>query len=265
MSRSVCTVAVALAFAAPMLVTSSAAGQETPASAPASEPASAPASAPNPEALAAVQKQIVETWQKHRSIKAKVSVSLRTEAEGTPVSGEGGGAMELAQAEGKTQIRLDLRITTSLTRDGQTMQVDQTSLSVDDGEFEYRLTEQGDRRSATKSKRNPARGLNPRELFSNLGPEARLALLPDEKIGEIDVFVLEATNVPRTGGSPFSTVRYYFGKTNGVLVRESASSDDGKNTRTVTLSEFVFDEPLDPARFTWQTPEGVELQDRTGG
>ncbi len=263
MSRSVCTVAVALAFAAPMLTTSSAAGQETPASAPASEPASAPA--PNPEALAAVQKQIVEAWQKHRSIKAKVSVSLRTEAEGTPVSGEGGGAMEMVQADGKTQVRLDLRITTSLTRDGQTMQVDQTSLSVDDGEFEYRITEQGDRRSATKSKRNPARGLNPRELFSNLGPEARLAQLPDEKIGDIDVFVLEATNVPRTSGSPFSTVRYYFSKAHGVLVRESASSDDGKNTRTVTFSEFAFDEPLDPARFVWQTPEGLELQDRTGG
>jgi outer membrane lipoprotein-sorting protein len=55
----------------------------------------------------------------------------------------------------------------------------------------------------------------------------------------------------------------YYSQEHGVPVKSVMYGPDGKPITTMTFSDYKFDVKIDPQRFVFKAPEGVQVIDQT--
>jgi outer membrane lipoprotein-sorting protein len=109
-----------------------------------------------------------------------------------------------------------------------------------------------------------AQSLAGEAMFKALREQHNLTLADDEELSGEKCWVIHAT--PKKPGRPgeAAKVAYYFRQKDGATVQMLGYDADGNKMMTATFSEIKFDEKLDPQRFEFKVPEGVQVMDMTG-
>lgn len=213
--------------------------------------------------LDAVQRQILERWQKHRSMTAKVTQTEGTEAQGNTAARHGEGTYEFMRKAGKFLFRMEIESAWEVKAGGQDLRVRISTLTVCDGDHVYELSERMGLATALKRKPDPRDGADLKAFLEILRTRNDLKLLDEESVNGRDVFAIQATPKSKLPSRPYQTVVYYFSKDHGVLLKQEKRDKDGKPLETMSFSDLKFDVKIDPKRFEFKAPEGVVVQDLT--
>ena len=135
-------------------------------------------------------------------------------------------------------------------------------LAVCDGEVTHTLMERMGQKVCVKAKAE-AQSLAGEAMFKALREQHNLTLADDEEVNGEKCWVIQAT--PKTPGRPGepAKVAYYFRQKDCATVQMLGYDADGNTMMTATFSEIKFDEKLDPKRFEFKVPEGVQVMDMT--
>jgi outer membrane lipoprotein-sorting protein len=214
--------------------------------------------------LAAVEKEIVKKWRKHRSAKAKVTQDEATEAQGNRASKHGEGTYEFLRKGDGVLFREEMKSSMDLDAGGQKITFKFATLIICDGESTYELSERVGMKTAIKRKPDPMSGADLAAFLEALRTRNSLKLLDDAVVDGRDAYVIEATPKHARPGRANETVVYSFSKEHGFLLKQEARNKDGQVLQTKSFVDLEFDVDIDPKRFEFKAPEGVVVQDLTG-
>jgi len=224
--------------------------------------------------LQTVEQKICTAWSKHKSIRAKLTTEMQMEQPGQKMESKGAGTYEMLRKGEKLLSRVDLKSTTTQKMGDQEMKIEQSVLVVVDGEYAYALSEtsmefQGEKtppqKTATKSAIDPQMSGDPKLLFEHFRKDHELKLLPEQTVSGRKSFAIEATPKDRSPDNPIRSMVMCFDAETGCMNRMVVNGPDGKPMQTTTYSDAEFNVDLDPQRFAFKAPEGVEMMDLTKG
>ena len=206
------------------------------------------------EALDALEKKLVAQWSKIESISTKITMSM--EMQGMTQKGEG--MMEYVKKGDKEMQRMELKSEMTMGG-GQTMA--SSTLTINDGEYTYTLTEMMGQKTAMKSKSDKGQGtLIGGKMFENLKKDNTVTVLPDESVGGKDAHVIKA--VPKASGQPGANAsKLFFAKDTGMMIQMLSIDPAGKTVMTTSYSDVKINGTIDPARFVFKAPAGVTVME----
>lgn len=212
--------------------------------------------------LAKIEKEIVEKSKAIRSAKFKFKTVMDMRMEGFENTGTGEGWTEYVVRDGKWFSRSESKDSTTTKMGDHETKTESTTLAISDGEFMYTLTDQNGQKMATKSRaQSPDAELNP---FAMLRESHELKRLPDEKLDGDDCYVIEATPKGDSGMVGGGRMVQHFRKADGFAIRSVSYGPDDKPMITMTVTDIQVDIDIDPLRFKFEVPAGVEVMDMTG-
>ena len=123
------------------------------------------------------------------------------------------------------------------------------------------------------AKRNPNSGTSRspesgEALFDSLRKKGELRLLPDAEVDGKPAFVVEVKPKPeeqKGAPVPISTIRVYLAKETGIQVKSEFLDAGNKPFTTVYYTGITLNAEVDPSRFVYTPPPGVEVEDYTDG
>ena len=175
---------------------------------------------------------------------------------------EGFGKFEMLRKDDKELSRMEQEITNRMKMGTEWVDMKQTMMSITDGEFTYTLTEHMGQKHAAKTKADPKQQMTGgKAMFDTLREEGNLKRLPDEKLGEQVCYVLEVT--PKKPNVQVSKQLLYFRQDLGVPMKTVMYNAEGKPAMTAMFKNVKINEKIDPARFVFKAPEGVQVMDMT--
>lgn len=213
--------------------------------------------------LEAVEKRIVEAWGKHKSMTAKITTANHMQAGDTTIDAKGEGTIETAREGDKQFIRMELKNTMVRKTGEQESKMDQPTTVIADGEFAYTTSEAMGRPMVVKTKIDSTMTGEPKAILDQFRKLYELKLMPEETLDGRKVFVIAGTPKEKAPvpGAPVKMV-LNFDQEHGVLLKAAGLAEDGKPMSTMAYSDVKFDVKLDPDRFKFKAPEGVEIIDR---
>lgn len=210
--------------------------------------------------LDSIQKQLQAAWSKHKTMSAKLTISGHMEMAGMSMDTKGDGTIELLRDGDSARSRTELKIAMIQKQGDQENKMEQTVLSITDGEFAHTLTDMGGQKRAMKGPVTAQMTGEPKAMFAELQKDLTLKVLPEEKVDGKKVYMIEAAFKEKPPMGPTKLVMT-FDQEMGVLVKFAQLTDDDKPMQTMTFSDFKFDEKIDPDRFKFKLPEGVQETD----
>lgn len=213
--------------------------------------------------VAEVQKKIVKAWMNHKSSTADIEIKTKVEMDGRTMEGLGTGQVASLRKGDEHLLHMDLTMKTEMKMGEQTMTFEHHQVVVIDGQSQYVLEESMGRKQARKDKIDPQMSGAPELVFADLEKDGHtFKVLPDEKVGERDCYAIEATpKEPEADGH--TRLVLCFDKEHGIVMRTQAYRGGAEPVATVTMKNVKVDVDIDPKRFKFELPEGVELLDRT--
>ncbi len=214
------------------------------------------------ETLESIEKKISEKWDKVESMSAKMTITTKMGGEGMKAESKGQGTFEYISKDGKELQRHEMKVTVSY---GEGMTMESSTLMISDGVFLYTLAETMGQKSAAKTKLEDSNfsGSSGKARFQQLRKESNLKLLADEKIGGKDAWVIEASVKTATPGAP-STMKFYFLKDTGMMTKMVVVDSAGATVMTLSFTDVKINVKIDPSRFVFKAPAGVQVIDMTG-
>ncbi|HNQ23835.1 MAG TPA: outer membrane lipoprotein-sorting protein [Phycisphaerae bacterium] len=219
-----------------------------------------------------VTNKIIEAWEKHTSISGKIHSVSRTGSGPLATHSENQGTYEVLRRDGKLLYRLEMASTMRVGKPDQMPHegespaeepqvIAQKTLMIIDGTNTYTLTDSNGEVSAGKGRLRPERSPDPRTLFASVIPKSDLKLLPEETVDGQPVWVIEVKPKPEEAHR-FARIVYYF-RHDGIQVKEVVYGGEGETARTMTVTDIKVDAEIDPKRFVFEAPPGVEVKDMT--
>jgi outer membrane lipoprotein-sorting protein len=150
-----------------------------------------------------------------------------------------------------------------LNANGKEMKVNQASLLVSDGEFDYTINETLGNKQVFKGRPKKSLEFEPTQMFKYMREQSELKLLPEEKLEGEDVYVVETRPKKPTPNAPIARSLYYFSKETGAPLRMVSKNDKDEDVQIMQFSALEFDARIDPDRFKFEAPEGVKVIDQT--
>ena len=218
--------------------------------------------------LQAVEKKITEKWQQRKSMTAKMTMEMRMEQPGMTMESKGDGTHEMLWKGEKVLSRIELKHNMMQKVGDQETKMSSEVITVIDGEFAYTLNTQEmmgqQMKTAHKTDIDPQMSGDPKVMFEQLAKDNDLVLAPEETVDGRKVFVIVATPKQKLNypGAP-SKVVYLFDQKEGYMVKMVSYAADDKPLTTMTFSEVKLDVDIDPSRFVFKAPEGIEVLDQT--
>lgn len=214
------------------------------------------------ETLAEVEKKVTSASSKIKSFTADFTYEMQQEQSGFKTSGHGQGRHEFMRDGDKPLWRSEVKMTTKMEMGGQTNEMKAEFLSVCDGEHTYTLIEQAGQTMASKSKLDRRQqGVMDEAMFASLREENTLELLPAEKVGDTEVYVVKAT--PKDSDTPTGPTMYYIGQEHGLMHKVVTTAPSGDPLMTITYKNIKPNVKLSADRFDFEAPEGVTVRDMT--
>lgn len=224
------------------------------------------------EDLASAQNKVIDAWAGTKSVSAKVTKKVDMVAgNGNRIRSDGKGTYEMARDGNKVRFRLETESETAIRiKDSEKdMKLPAKALIVDDGEWYYSLQSAMGRPNAFREKSEGARrdaAVNDRKaLFDLLARDNEMTLGKDDKVAGTDCYVFDAKPKPGKSAGPHVKVLYAFAKDSGMLVKIAKLNDKGEEIETEIYGDAKINEKIDPKRFVFEAPEGVQVKDRSAG
>lgn len=194
------------------------------------------------DTLESAEKQLLEKWGKVQTMSAKVKI------DGVMPNMAANGAYEFMKKGDKSLFRMELAFGDQVS---QTM--------IGDGEFVYGVMERMGQKQALKAKPDDAQAMDAGSQLSALRKTHELKLLPDQSIDGQTTFVIEAT--PKEPGIGKTTT--HFAKGTGIMLKVTTQDATGNTAWTMTMSDVKTNPKIDPSRFVFTAPPGVQVMDMT--
>ncbi len=218
------------------------------------------------EDFKSVEKKLMAAWKKHKSMTAKMTIVADMKMEQMSVKTSSQGTLEYLK-QGETNLFRMEQKTHSVTKgSGMEMEQHQTGTVVSDGKYVYTLVDANGQVSAFKMK---VAGNNPADTVAQLKSMQAMMdmkLLPSQKIDGKKVYVIEGTPNKKMkemlkgmSTMPGKTLLYF--REDGVPVKMVSQTADGKPMHTMTYSDVKINVKIDPKRFVFKAPPGVEVKD----
>lgn len=217
------------------------------------------------ETLESVEARCIQRCRGHDTLTARMRLHKEMNSPQGEVTIEAIGEYQHQRKGEKLMFRVELKNTVVTRSGGRESKVEQTVVTISDGQFSYNLAEMGGQViNATKTLSQPAQTMLADEnFFKTLRTHYELRLLPEEKIDGQEVWVIEARPRRPAPGGPAKTVHYLL-KEGGIRLRSTDHDASGRRIQLTGLSEIKFDEQIDPRRFIFTVPKDIKVMDLTG-
>jgi outer membrane lipoprotein-sorting protein len=214
---------------------------------------SAPALA---ETVDDVIKKLEDSFAKVKSFSMKMKMEQKSEGN----SMDGKGALEFMRKDGKELSRTDMDMTSEMKSGDFEMKMVMKSQQISDGQFSYSLIEylDGPQKGTKQAFKNVYQPQNTSPRY--LKEMGDLKLLPDEKVDGAECYVIEVTLKQQ----PTTKNINYFRKADGIVAK-AVTTDNGKQIGSMHMTDIKLNPDLAADRFVFKAPEGVQVQDMTGG
>lgn len=219
------------------------------------------------DTLQDVQKKIIAAAEKVKSLTADMKSETDMVTPQMTMKGQGTGTIEFMRKGDKLFSRVEM--TNKMTQKmGETEnKMEQSMVSIIDGEYAWSLVEMAGNKNASKTRLDPnAAPVPTKETFERYAKDFDIKLLPDEKVSGRDCFVLELK--PKAGNSAATMMGrqvQWYDKETGMPMKIVVDSPEGKPFQTVTFSNVKVNPDLNPDRFVFKAPEGVQVMDMSKG
>jgi outer membrane lipoprotein-sorting protein len=214
------------------------------------------------EKLDAIEKEIAAKWKKVESMTAKMDMQMEIDQGGMKMSHKMKATVEYLRKGDKMLSRVDGEAERTTEMGGQQNTSKTPMLTVSDGEVMYTLLEQMGQKMCIKSKVDENSTTGP-AMFKMLRENNELTVADDEEVDGEKCWVVYCKPKGSTQpGQPLKTA-YYFRQKDGALAQWLGYDASDKQVMTATYSEIKFNEKLDPKRFEFEPPEGVQVMDMT--
>jgi len=206
-----------------------------------------PVRAEAPETAESVAAALRAAWETVDSLRADVTVSARLPIGETRLEVAGNGTLEFLRHEGKEMYRQRIVMTMSPPH-----AMDGVSETICNGERIDLVTEFMNNRNRTRVEPDLFKGIGPPgggPLLDLLEKDCTLRVLPDARVDDTDVFVLEAIpKVPQSGMAERKAV-LYFDKATGLQRKVELYESAAVITAVTTVSNVKLNPGIDPGRF----------------
>lgn len=206
------------------------------------------------EKVDTIEKALIECYGKVKSYTA----SMKVEAEMMGMKMTQDGKIEGMREGEKSKSRVEMK--GAVDMGGQKMEMNSTA--INDGDAMYIVSEQMGQKQAMKTKVDGKQSQDPKAVLAELKKQYDLKAGDDQKVGDVDCYTIECT-LKGTDSNPNTPAKQVlnFCKKSGMMVRMVGSDKDGKPMMTVTVSDVKLDAKVDPERFVFKAPEGVQVMD----
>ncbi|MCK4340704.1 MAG: outer membrane lipoprotein-sorting protein [Phycisphaerae bacterium] len=212
--------------------------------------------------LESVEKKIVAAWEKHTSLTAKLTVVTKIAGKISVVEGKSEGTLEVARTGAQTLIRQEIAMKRVWKVTGKTHKRERKSTVIFDDRHTYELAESEGKKTATKDVADRQPPVTPPFMLALLHKDYILKLLPEETLAGRKVYVIEAKpKDPKKVSIP--QVVQYIDQERGVVLKSVTYGKNGEPEQTTTFTDFKFGVKIDPERFVFKPPDGVEVIDLT--
>jgi len=209
-----------------------------------------------------IEADVSAKWDKLQSLSYDMDMSNKMSNEAMDYSMTGTGVVEMAKKDGKWNMRMENKSDTTQKVQGKETKETGTTMMVVNGEFMYSLVDANGQKMCTKSKAAQWNDMaGGKGFFKYLRTSNDLKVLPDETVSGQACYVIEATMKNTPAGVPVMAMRYYFSKSNGMMMQTVSKSADGKNNMTMTSKNMKIDPAIAADRFAFTPPAGVQVQD----
>lgn len=213
------------------------------------------------DSLAELEKKLAQKSAKINSLKAKVSVATTVNMENTMSDVQSSGTAEFMRKGDKILLRTEMKFLAVSNFEGEAISRDITMLTIVDGEFMYTVKDRGGRKTAIKSNADRFQTPDGVTTLENLRKHHDFKVLPDESIDDQPAYVVEAT--PKEGAPDIGTTTLYLARKTGVVLKIVRRHEKRKMISTTTFQDIELNPKIDPERFIFKAPEGVEVRDHT--
>lgn len=205
------------------------------------------------ETLETVEKKIIAKWSKLKSMSAKMTMEMK----GPAMSGKSDGTVEYLQQDGLELFRIEMKMEQAMGDQKREI----SASTICDGKFVYTTSDMMGQKYVMKQKPD-AMQVSPggKLMFESLKKNSELKLLPDKKVDGKAAFVIEAS--PKAAGGQPS--KLFFAQDTGMMLKMVALDPEGNPAMTMSYTDVKLNPKLDPDRFVFKAPEGVQVMDMTG-
>ena len=216
--------------------------------------------------LKAAEERVLEQFKKVNSFSAKFNTETAGRSGTDTFRTVSTGVADVLKKDGKTLLRMEFE--RSIERSNASMSapelIVQRSLSILDGEYQYAQTEFAGRVEAWKFNiNNDQNAFDVVEIWKFINEQCTAIVLPDEKLGEDEVIVVEATPIPSEIKRTWVRQQYFFAKNSGVLLKRVGFDRNDQPIETFVVSDVKVNAEIDPTRFVFKPAEGVKFVDMT--
>ncbi len=212
--------------------------------------------------LEAVQAKIREAWSRHRSMTATMRMESHRVQGDSIIDGQGEGRLEILRKGDQYAYRVETVTKMSRTTADEQPTMEMRVTVIVDGESEYLIRESMGQKFYVKVPVNPNLSVVPQTVFDNLASRGQLRLLPEQMIDNQKVYVIESIHRQPSETGLVRMVAYFL-QDSGALLRTEGYDANNNNTEAFLYGGFQFDGNLDPQRFVFEAPPGVNVIDRT--
>lgn len=213
--------------------------------------------------LADVEKLLTEKYRELKSMRMKLKTVMDMSMEGYETRGESVSTMEWVRKDGKWYSRTETRDKSTTKIADEVQSSESSGLMVCDGEHVYSFSETDGQKHCTRTRAEPDADWN-RNPITMMRENHDLKLLPEESIDGTACYVIEAR--PKSGsqqaGLGGRSVQY-FRKSDGLMIKMVSYTPDDKPLLTMTCSDLEVNVDIDPSRFKFVPPAGVQVIDLT--
>lgn len=217
------------------------------------------------ETVESIERQAIAACENHKTLSAKMRLTADLTMGAAEIRTESNGTYEHQRQGENVVFRAELKnVVTSKAR-GQERKVEQTVVTISDGEASYTLTIQpGIKPTATKGAPKPGQTvLADRHFFNSLKKQYDIRVLPDDEVEGKPAWALEATPRQPAPNQPAKSI-YYIHKDSGIRVKNTGHDKTGRRIQLTALTDLKLDAPIDSKRFMLDIPDGVTIVDTTG-
>ena len=213
------------------------------------------------DTLESVEKTLAEKSSKIKSLTANLLVTTSIVRDDGSSRHESQGTHEFARRDGKVLSRTKMNVTRVNKVAGKEIRTEFAVLTIVDGDAMYTLRDQGERPVAHKTNASGFQGADGWMMLESLGKRCELKLLPEETIDGTSVYVIEATH--KKEAERISKTTIYIAKDTGIILKKTRIDEAHRMSSTTIFSDIKINPAIDPARFVFTAPPGVEVRDRT--
>lgn len=213
------------------------------------------------ETLESVEKKLAEKTQRIKTLTADVTMLTDTAFPGGSSKSESTGTLEYLKKSDKFLSRMEFKTVATQKFGEQETKMESSTLTIVDGDIAHILADQMGRKMAMKQKVDNVQGVDAETMFKTLRKDYDLRLQPDSSVDGQAVYAIEAK--PKSAAAGGGKVISYFAKDTGLLLRMVNYDNQGRLMSNINYTDIKVNPKIDPGRFVFKAPEGVQVMDMT--